>query len=237
MLVERTAPVSARVVPMPGRTREVTVLHPALAGRYTALVAAVAERAESSMTPSVAANRVVSSSVDPPSLVLRPWRLERATFGRRLARLSRAAPCLVFADVRACYRSIAPDVVAASLVGLGCDPAPSAAVAAFVERLGAHGVVGLPIGPEPSAVLANAVLAVVDRALVALGARHLRWVDDLAVGVDGPGEAGTVLGVVRDALGRVGLELNEAKTRVILDPATGPPVRSVSVARRSPEVG
>ncbi|MGH2673723.1 MAG: RNA-directed DNA polymerase [Actinomycetota bacterium] len=240
MLVELAlpAPPFGRVVAPPGpRAREVTVLHPALDARYTALVSAVALRVEGELSRSVAANRVAVASIDPARLVLRSFRNERVAFGLRLARLARRTPCLLFADVRECYRSIAPDVVASSLRALGCDGASVDAVVAFLHALHDRGVEGLPVGPDPSAVLANAVLAEADRALERLGAPHLRWVDDLVVGVDGSRRATTVLEVIREALGRVGLHLNDAKTRLVLDPVPNAFPRGISVARSGKEVG
>jgi reverse transcriptase-like protein len=240
MVVERTrpAPPFARVRVVPGRkVREVTVLHPAVSARYTALVAAVAQRVEGSLSRSVAANRISSASVDPPRLVLRSFRDERAAFGLRLARLARRTPCLLFADVRACYPSIVPAVVGSGLRDLGCDGSAAEAVAAFLRGLQERGVAGLPVGPVPSAVLANAVLAETDRALERLDAVHLRWVDDLVVAVAGSEEATTVLDVLREALDRIGLRLNDAKTRLVLDPARGSLRRSISVARSGKSVG
>lgn len=238
MQAERPARALQRVVPPDGRrSRELTVLHPALSGRYTSLVASVAARVEASMSTAVAANRVVSASVDPPKLVLRPWRVERAAFGRRLARLAARAPCLLFADVRDCYASIRWQVVDAALLELGCDPVSSRAVAAFVRRLSAHGVVGLPVGPEPSAVLANAVLSGLDRALARSSVAHLRWVDDVVTVLGGPDDAAAMLDVLGEALRDLGLELNETKTRVVVDPAAIASTNRVSVARATPDVG
>jgi len=240
MLVERAlpAPPFARVATRPGpRVRQVTVLHPALAARYIALVSVVALRVDGGLSPSVAANRVAIATTHPSRLVLRSFRDERVAFGRRLARLARRTPCLLFADVRECYRSIAPDVVGVSLRALGCDGASVDAVAAFLGTLRELGVEGLPVGPDPSAVLANAVLAEADRALERIGARYLRWVDDLVVGVDGSRGAATVLEVAGEALDRVGLRLNDAKTRLVLDPLPDALPRGISVARSAKEVG
>ena len=86
------------------------------------------------------------------------------------------------------------------------------------------GVRGLPVGPDASAVLANAVLAPVDRALREAGIDHLRWVDDVVLSGPDPEAAVSTL---REALGRIDLRLNERKTRIVLDPAslrTGSPV-------------
>jgi hypothetical protein len=239
VLVERASPAPPfeRLAAPCRKVREVTVLHPALAARYTALVCGVASRIEGGLSRSVAANRVAVVSIDPPRLILRSFREERLVFGRRLARLARRTPCLLFTDVRECYRSIAPDVVASSLHALGCDGASADAVVAFLHALQNRGVEGLPVGPDPSAVLANAVLAGADRALERLGAPHLRWVDDLVVGVDGSRRATSVLKVIREALGRVGLHLNEAKTRLVLDPVPNGLPRGISVARSGKEVG
>ncbi|MEX2202584.1 MAG: RNA-directed DNA polymerase [Actinomycetota bacterium] len=240
MLVEHAlpAPPPARVAAPPGRrAREVTVLHPALGARYTALVSAVALRVNGGLSRSVAANRVAVATIDPPSLVLRSFRDERIAFGRRLDRLARGTPCLLFADVRECYRSIAPDVVGSSLRAFGCDGASVDAVVAFLHSLQERGVQGLPVGPDPSAVLANAVLAETDRGLERLGAPHLRWVDDLVVGVDGSRTAATVLEVIREALDHVGLRLNDAKTRLVLDPVPSTLPGGISVARSVKEVG
>jgi Reverse transcriptase (RNA-dependent DNA polymerase) len=240
VLVQRAlpAPPFQRVAAPPGRGgREVTVLHPALDARYTALVSAVALRVDGELSRSVAANRVVAACIDPPRLVLRSFRNERVVFGRRLAGLARRAPCLLFADVRECYRSIAPDVVGSSLRSLGCDGRSVDAIVTFLQALQDRGVEGLPVGPDPSAVLANAVLAEADRALERLGAPHLRWVDDLVVGVDGSRRATTVLEGIREALARIGLHLNDAKTRLVLDPVPNALPRGISVARSGKEVG
>jgi hypothetical protein len=240
VLVERVLPApqfERGVAPLGRRARDVTVLHPALDARYTALVSAVALRVEGKLSRCVAANRVAAACVDPPSLVLRPFRDERSAFHRRLARLARRTPCLLFADVRECYRSIAPDVVASSLRVLGCDGASADAIIAFLHALQDRGVEGLPIGPDPSAVLANAVLAEADRALERFGAVHLRWVDDLVVAVEGSVQAAAVLDVLREALDRAGLRLNHAKTRLVLDPALGLLPRGISIARSSKSVG
>jgi Reverse transcriptase (RNA-dependent DNA polymerase) len=240
VLVERALPTPPfeRVAARPDRrAREVTVLHPALDARYTALVSAVALRVDGELSRSVAANRVAVASIDPPRLVLRSFRDERLAFGRRLSRLVRRTPCLLFADVRECYRSITPDVVASSLRAFGCDGASTDSVLAFLHSLQDRGVEGLPVGPDPSAVLANAVLAEADRALERLGVPHLRWVDDLVVGVDGSPRATTVLEVIREALGRAGLHLNEAKTRLVLDPVPNALPGGISVTRSGNEVG
>ena len=210
--------------------RELVVLHPSLDARYTSLVASLASDVEGSLSPVVAANRLVGWSVDPPRLRFRPWRDERAAFNARLARLATGSGRVVFADVRACYRSISPEAISWALRAAGCDAFESARVISFLRKLEAIGIVGLPVGPEPSPVLANAVLAAVDRSLAAFGITHLRWVDDVVAVTAGPVEAERVLAIVRAALEPVGLELNEPKTRVVVDPCTLPADATVSIA-------
>jgi hypothetical protein len=199
--------------------RTLTVLHPAIANRYAALVAAVAPDVEAGLARSVAANRVAACSVDPPSLRLVPWAVERRTFASALRELSRTEPCLVFADVRECYPRIRPGVVEGSLRALGCSSAVARAVRTFLVSLAQCGVRGLPVGPEASAVLANAVLAGVDEGLSAAGFRHLRWVDDIVVGATGPLGAARALDLLRARLRALRLELNDRKTRIVLDPS------------------
>ena len=183
---------------------------------YLRLAAAAAPGVEAGLTDSVVANRVACCSLDPPGLSLRPWRLERRAFADALRELARMHRTLVFADVAECYASIGPGLVRTSLQAIGARGGRE--VEAFLARLGRAGVLGLPVGPEPSALFANAVLAHVDRALAAEGVAHLRWVDDLVLGVRDPKEATEGLGVIRSALREVGLHPNERKTRVVVDP-------------------
>ncbi|MGH2636831.1 MAG: RNA-directed DNA polymerase [Actinomycetota bacterium] len=233
MITERSVPV--RIVR--ARGRELVVLHPTLAARYVSLVAAVAPAVEARLPASVAANRLAAAGVDPPTLRLAPWRAERESFADRLARLLADARCVVVADVRACYGSISPRVAREALIGLGCRGGDALAVQAFLARLIPLGVRGLPVGPDPSAVLANAVLSTADRALAVAGVRHLRWVDDVVATVDGPRDAERLLAVLRRALGRLGLELNEAKTRIVREPSILAEATTVSIARAGGLVG
>lgn len=210
--------------------RTLAVLDPALALRYTALVAAVASDVESRLSPSVLANRVAEASTDPPALRLASWRGERAAFAAEVRRLGRRSACLVFADVRDCYGSIAPGVVATSLRELGCEPGIAGAVGALLDHLAEPHARGLPVGPAASAVLANAVLVRVDRALERAGALHLRWVDDVVASARGQRDAERLLAVLRAALASLGLELNESKTRIVMNPSETPCEATVSMA-------
>ena len=121
-------------------------------------------------------------------------------------------PGTVFAvaDVRDCYGSIAPEVLLA-LLGPAAEPAVD-----VQRRLRDAGVRGLPVGPEPSAVLANAVLGELDRALRSTGVRHVRWVDDVVLW-GSRDDVRCAVASLRFAATAVGLELHDRKSRVLAD--------------------
>jgi hypothetical protein len=199
-----------------GGVRVLTVLEPVVRDEYLALVAPAVPSIESALSDRVVAHRVDHCRADPPALRLRPWRLERRAFALRLRDLAARAPTLAIADVRRCYPSIAPSTVDRALADLGIASARE--VGAFLAKLERVGGRGLPVGPEASAVLANAVLARADEALRSAGVDHLRWVDDVVLAADGRTEARRALALLAEAVGRLGLRLNEAKTRIV---ATG----------------
>ena len=196
-----------------GGERRLAILDRATRDRYVRLVAASADAVEACLSDAVVANRVRSWRLEPPELRLRPWRVERRVFAARLNTLAGRARTIVFADVRRCYASISAATVGKTLRRDGVGAADE--LERFLHELEGAGVPGLPVGPEPSAVVANAVLTPVDRALSDAGIRHLRWVDDLVLAAEDPGAA---LEVLRGSLATVGLRLNERKTRVVLDP-------------------
>lgn len=202
-----------------GGERRLTILDPATRDRYVRLVAGSAAQVEARLSDAVVANRIRSWRVEPPELRLRPWRVERRVFAARLSALAERGGAIAFADVCRCYATISAATVGETLRHDGIGTAD--ALESFLRDLQRAGVTGLPVGPEASAVLANAVLATADRALEGAGIRYLRWVDDLVLAGQDPGAA---LHVLRDALARIGLRLNERKTRVVLDPrAMGAP--------------
>jgi hypothetical protein len=91
----------------------------------------------------------------------------------------------------------------------------------MLERLARDGFAGLPVGPEPSGALANAVLVAADRAVLQVGGRPpLRWVDDVLAAAPDERGAGRIVEALSEALGRLGLSLNAAKTRVF-EPVPG----------------
>jgi len=210
-----------------GTERSFALLDAQTRARYVELVARSADAIETQLSPAVVANRVAACGVDPPELRLRPWRLERRLFAARLADLVSRRSAIAFADVRRCYVSISPSLVGRTLRLAGIGTADE--IEDLLTALEHVGVRGLPVGPDASAVLANVVLAPVDRALREAGIDHLRWVDDVVLSGAHPEAAVSAL---RRALGLIGLRLNERKTRIVLDPASLRSGASVSACGR-----
>jgi len=218
-----------------GVQRTLAVLAPAARLEYVRLGATFAPTVEDALDGRVMANRVSGSSVDPPALALRPWRLERRLFARALGEFASAHRTVAIADVMACYASITPALARDALERIGAPEGP--AVESLLTSLAHEGVRGLPVGPDPSAVLANAVLAHVDRVLGAEGIAHLRWVDDFVLGASDPRSARRGLAVIREALRGLGLRTNGSKTRVVADPSTLAGVAPSNTRRRTVVVG
>jgi len=192
-----------------GGTRWLTVLDPAADAAYRAAVGPLVDRIERSLGPEVVAARARRGDA---GWMLEPWGPARATWRSSIRRAILDAPGATFAvaDVRDCYASISPETITALL-------GPEAAHAvALLRRFREGGVRGLPVGPEPSAVLANAALSRVDRAIRKTGVRHLRWVDDVVLWGSGD-EVRTAMGAMRTAGEAVGLELHRDKTRILED--------------------
>ena len=151
--------------------------------------------------------------------MLAPWR-PAWEWWRRILRdactdVDRSA-VVIATDVADCYGSIAPTVVGRTLAA-GTN-ATVTAVTAFLADLEGVGVRGLPIGPEPSALLANAVLAEADAAVVAVGVQAFRWVDDVVLIAPGELAATRAFDTWRRALGELGLRPQDRKTRRWRDP-------------------
>jgi hypothetical protein len=202
-----------RLEPIPkpgGGLRWLTRLDPAGDAEYREAVRPLAGRIERALGPEVFALRALPAS---NGWRLARWGPARATWRRTLTRVVREArPGAAFAvaDVRDCYGSISPETIAALL-------GPEAAHAiAFLRSLHDRGVRGLPIGPEPSALLANAVLSEMDRAVRGTGAQHLRWVDDLVLWGSAT-ELRRAMGALDHVAVRMGLELHRTKTRLLAD--------------------
>lgn len=193
-----------------GGIRWLTRLDPAGEAEYREAVRPLAGRIERALGPEVFALRALPTS---DGWRLAPWGPARAAWRRTLTKgVHEARPGTTFAvaDVRDCYGSISTETIAALL---GPEAAHAVAV---LRRLHDRGVRGLPVGPEPSAVLANAVLSELDRAIRRTGAQHLRWVDDLVLW-GARADVRHALDSLDDIAARMGLELHRAKTRLLAD--------------------
>jgi hypothetical protein len=202
----RTIPISKPG----GGTRWLTVLDQADDAAYRASVGPLVGRIERSLGPEVVALRARRD--DTGCWTLAPWRAARATWRSSIRRAILDAPGATFAvaDVRDCYASISLETITVLLGPEGAQ------VVALLHRFHERGVRGLPIGPEPSAVLANAALSRLDRAIRSAGARHLRWVDDVVLW--GPDhEVRIAMAAMRTAGEAIGLALHRDKTRVFED--------------------
>ncbi|MEX2275441.1 MAG: RNA-directed DNA polymerase [Actinomycetota bacterium] len=177
---------------------------------YRSVVADLAPTIVARSGPETFANR--PSERRDGALVPAPWGPVRQRFRRRVHMLARAAGSVAVSDIRDCYRSIAPSILEDCLRDLALDPRPLLRVLASTERLGLR---GLPVGPYPSALLAEAVLGRIDRAMRAPGIRHVRWVDDVVITGRSPRDVRSALRRFEEAAGDLGLDISRSKTRVL----------------------
>lgn len=210
--------VRSLFAPWPGKPgRSLTVLGATAAAEYAAAVAGAAPCIEAWLGPDVHGGRV--ARLDP--LQIEPWREALARHRRIAVEEAQRAGVALRLDVADCYRSIAPSRVGVVLQRAGTGPETIEAVLSFLGRTTAAGVPGLPVGPEPSAVLANAVLAELDRAAVDVGerVRCLRWFDDLLVLAPHAASLLAAETAIVATARRLGLRLNDRKRRLAVGPA------------------
>jgi hypothetical protein len=203
-------PSFERIAKPDGRLRWLTRLDPAGDAAYREAVRPLAGRIERALGPEVFAIRTRPA---PGGWSLVPWGPARAAWRRALRRaITEATRGTAFAvvDVHDCYGSISPETIARLL---GPEAAPTVD---FLRRIHERGVRGLPIGPDPSAVLANAVLSELDRAIRATGVRHLRWVDDVVLW-GSRADVGHALSALDDVAARMDLALHQDKTKFLAD--------------------
>jgi hypothetical protein len=185
------------------------------AGRWHALAGRVAVLVERALPPTVLANRAVSGG--------RGWSLEPVgpalRRARHLARRMASASLVVRTDVAAFYPSVTPSTANRALLDVGAEGADARLAAAMLEGWGSDGYPGLPIGPAGSAVLANAVLRPVDRAVAS--SPWLRWVDDYLIAVPSRSGVEEILERLDESLDGLGLWRSVPKT-VTAAPLAGP---------------
>jgi hypothetical protein len=186
------------------------MLDPAGDAEYRAAVGPLAGRIERSLGPEVFAIRARPGGA---GWRLEPWQPARVAWRRALRRAIREATrgtSFAVADVRDCYGSISPETIRALL---GPEAADAVAV---LRRLDQHGVRGLPVGPDPSAILANAPLSRLDRAIRPRGARFARWVDDVFLW-GSRDDVRRAVAALAPAAAEMGLDLHRDKTRILSD--------------------
>ena len=192
--------------------------------RFEEAVATVAPRVERALGPGVVANR---SRPAGPTFELEPWRIARRRFRNSVAEAMVAARSVFVGDVLDCYGSISTATVERALRRVGVPWAEIEHVTELLRSFHDRGVRGLPIGPEPSAVLANAVLAPVDRALADTSANHvLRWVDDVIVFAPDQRVAERAAAAFERTLREIGLVAHPDKCRIVDDQRVIAPVGS-----------
>jgi len=172
---------------------------------YRQLVLPLVPRIERSVGPLAFAARATSDGR------LRPWPGARSAWRRAVRRsiLGGSGSVVIVSDVRDCY----PSVGERALEAVAC----SHELRSFLRGVADAGVRGIPVGPDPSAILANGVLGYADRAAAAVGCRPIRWVDDVVMVAAGRRPAVRAFDAWRRALGELGLEAHDGKTRMFTD--------------------
>lgn len=156
----------------------------------------------------------------PPGWAFNHPKSAHKSYRRHLSSMVQPATfcALLVTDVRQCYPSITYDVCGERLLA---NVANQAAVRAVMEWLSCwgrrDGLRGLPIGPEWSPVYAHAMLGVLDRQLLDIGAEYARWSDDLMVFLRPHEDPEVVLSSIDAALEWVCLERSGEKTEIIDD--------------------
>jgi hypothetical protein len=209
--------IRSQVIAKPGGgTRMLTHLGDRDRRLFDDAVAAVAPAVERGLAIGVMANRARTRA---PGVELQPWAGARRRFRREVAAAARASKALFVGDVADCYASIPAAAVERALADLGVGADDVARVCDVLRSFEERGVRGLPVGPAPSAVLANAVLVPVDRALrEAADGPVFRWVDDVVAFASDRRAAERIAAAFHRTLEEAGLLAHPTKCRVSLDP-------------------
>lgn len=211
-------PIGWQVVPKPsGGTRRLVVLDPEDELAFARSVVGIAPTIRRALGTESHANRLVGWD-ERRGPLLEPWRHARWRWRGDVRGLGRRGHFVAVTDVRACYASIAPSVIARHIRMLGVPQARTDEIAAWLHTFGDAGVEGLPVGPAASALLADAVLAVGDDALRSTGVGFVRWVDDVAIFAPDRRARAAALGALEEAWSSLGLEMHEQKTLLLDDP-------------------
>jgi hypothetical protein len=141
-----------------------------------------------------------------------PWR----AFDRdSAAALNNGVQFVVVADVAGCYEDVDLYTLRSDLNGLGVDAAVLTELMECLHRWSRVQKRGVPQGHSPSDLLAKLYMRAVDLTLIAEGFNHRRWVDDFRIFCTTEAEARRAIVVLADALGRRGLILQTAKSKIL----------------------
>ena len=214
-------PLRWELVPkLGGDVRRLVVLAPVDQLAFTRSVARAIPAIRRASDRASHANRIVAwDQAGGP--VMEPWTRARTRWRRDLRHLEKGRRFVAVTDVRACYASISPIVLARRLSALGTPETCVDEIASWLRAFAELGVEGLPVGPAVSAVLADAVLSAGDDAIRGAGAAHVRWVDDVAIFASDARTRTEALLALRRSWGSFGLEIHDGKTVLFDDPVAG----------------
>lgn len=185
-----------------GSTMRIHVLHPGWHAALHRAMADVKARVDAVLSPGVFGyRRGADRSAD--------YSDEWLAFSDYTTRESQAAKWVVLADVASFFPSLSWVRVAESLSEIDSSTGPLLKLAMAFER---GGLSHLPPGYADARLLANAVLNLVDKRLRVPIAR---WVDDYRLFIPDGMDPIDELDNLRQALGDIGLQLNEGKTEVV----------------------
>ena len=128
-------------------------------------------------------------------------------------------PYMCRTDITKFYPSICISLLQELLLERRCNTVAVRRVIRILEFWRTtDGLTGLPIGPEASAVLGNFFLDPVDRSIIATGAEHRRYGDDILIFTEGRPLSAAVVALLDSRLTSLQLNRSEEKTKYFDDP-------------------
>jgi len=137
-----------------------------------------------------------------------------AGFVQRTRALCEERAFCVIADITEFYHRITVEKIDAALSCLGLDPFIRERLLQVLRLLDVD-IHGLPVGGPASRILAELVLASVDKTFSGSGVRYCRFVDDFRIFSDTEEEAKTLLFKAARVLQGKGLSFQKSKTRIV----------------------
>ncbi|MCX6361798.1 MAG: reverse transcriptase domain-containing protein [Armatimonadetes bacterium] len=155
----------------------------------------------------------VERALSPCSFAYRPG-LCAADASRRVEKIMLRATWLARADVAGFFDHVRLDLLLPRIAELGTDAGLLNLVRRALDAGALRPGVGLPQGSSLSPMFSNLYLAAVDAEMIAAGARFVRYGDDIIFACRTSSEANAALRRVAEAVGRLGLSLNQSKSGV-----------------------